>query len=139
MLGSCYIEGRFREEIKCKNVAFAKFWEKAENRLKKQHISAFLLKPGRCRKDLLIVSNEHVPDAFGLSAEEWVDFPVALTKARAQTGIHSPAGFNIGVNCGTAAGQMHFHAHLIPRYHGDVPDPTGGVRNIFRNFVAPKT
>jgi diadenosine tetraphosphate (Ap4A) HIT family hydrolase len=43
-----------------------------------------------------------------------------------------PEGFNIGVNCGEAAGQSVFHAHIhiIPRYTGDVPNPRGGVRNI---------
>lgn len=25
---------------------------------------------------------------------------------------------------------FHLHVHLIPRYAGDVPDPTGGVRNV---------
>lgn len=31
---------------------------------------------------------------------------------------HNPAGFNLQVNCGAAAGQivMHAHLHLIPRY-----------------------
>ena len=43
-----------------------------------------------------------------------------------------PQGFNIGVNCGEAAGQTVFHAHIhiIPRYAGDVPNPRGGVRNV---------
>jgi diadenosine tetraphosphate (Ap4A) HIT family hydrolase len=43
-----------------------------------------------------------------------------------------PDGFNIGVNCGEAAGQSVFHAHIhiIPRYIGDVSNPRGGVRNI---------
>jgi diadenosine tetraphosphate (Ap4A) HIT family hydrolase len=41
------------------------------------------------------------------------------------------AGFNIGMNWGAAAGQtvMYPHIHLIPRRHGDVADPVGGVRN----------
>jgi diadenosine tetraphosphate (Ap4A) HIT family hydrolase len=45
---------------------------------------------------------------------------------------HAPAGYNIGVNVGPAAGQTvdHLHVHVIPRYQGDVPDPTGGVRNV---------
>ncbi len=43
-----------------------------------------------------------------------------------------PAGYNVGVNVGRAAGQtiMHVHMHLIPRYQHDVQDPTGGVRNL---------
>lgn len=41
-------------------------------------------------------------------------------------------GFNIGINQGRDAGQTipQFHVHLIPRFMGDVDDPTGGVRNI---------
>ena len=41
-------------------------------------------------------------------------------------------GFNIGINCGEAAGQtvMYPHIHLIPRYNGDVEDPVGGIRNV---------
>ena len=41
-----------------------------------------------------------------------------------------PAGYNIGVNVGSVAGQtvMHCHCHVIPRYAGDVRDPRGGVR-----------
>lgn len=54
-----------------------------------------------------------------------------------QTGIHKVQnkewdGFNVGFNYGTAAGQTVDwpHVHLIPRRHGDVEDPIGGVRNI---------
>ena len=45
-----------------------------------------------------------------------------------------PAGYNLGINVGEAAGQtvMHLHVHLIPRFDGDVDDPRGGVR-----FVIP--
>jgi diadenosine tetraphosphate (Ap4A) HIT family hydrolase len=45
---------------------------------------------------------------------------------------HSPDGYNIGVNVGKAGGQarMHVHVHLIPRYAGDVPDASGGIRRV---------
>lgn len=40
--------------------------------------------------------------------------------------------FNVGFNCGSAAGQtvMYPHVHLIPRKTGDCADPVGGVRNV---------
>jgi diadenosine tetraphosphate (Ap4A) HIT family hydrolase len=40
--------------------------------------------------------------------------------------------YNIGMNCGTAAGQtvMYPHIHMIPRRAGDCEDPVGGVRNV---------
>jgi diadenosine tetraphosphate (Ap4A) HIT family hydrolase len=40
-----------------------------------------------------------------------------------------PDGFNIGFTDGLAAGQtvLHAHVHVIPRRHGDVPDPRGGI------------
>lgn len=44
-----------------------------------------------------------------------------------------PDAFNLGLNDGPAAGQTvhHFHLHLMPRWDGDVPNPKGGVRNLF--------
>ena len=46
--------------------------------------------------------------------------------------VKSISGFNIGVNIGEDAGQtvMHLHVHLIPRRHGDIQDPKGGVRGV---------
>lgn len=43
-----------------------------------------------------------------------------------------PDGYNVGFNAGTAAGQtvMHLHVHVIPRHHGDMEDPRGGVRHV---------
>lgn len=40
--------------------------------------------------------------------------------------------FNVGINCGRAAGQtvMYPHVHLIPRRTGDCEDPVGGVRGV---------
>lgn len=44
----------------------------------------------------------------------------------------NPDGYNVGFNCGAAAGQTvdHVHIHVIPRYHGDMADPRGGVRHV---------
>lgn len=43
-----------------------------------------------------------------------------------------PDATNIGINNGPEAGQTipHLHWHIIPRYHGDVDDPRGGVRGV---------
>jgi diadenosine tetraphosphate (Ap4A) HIT family hydrolase len=40
--------------------------------------------------------------------------------------------YNVGINCGAAAGQtvMYPHVHLIPRKTGDCADPVGGVRAV---------
>jgi diadenosine tetraphosphate (Ap4A) HIT family hydrolase len=47
-------------------------------------------------------------------------------------------GFNVGLNDGTAAGQtvMHTHVHIIPRRHGGVADPKGGVRWVIPDRAA---
>lgn len=43
--------------------------------------------------------------------------------------------FNIGMNCGSEAGQTIDwpHVHVIPRRKGDVTDPRGGVRHVIPN------
>ena len=43
---------------------------------------------------------------------------------------YAPAGYNLGVNIGGAAGQTIMHVHVIPRYRGDTPIPRGGVRGV---------
>jgi diadenosine tetraphosphate (Ap4A) HIT family hydrolase len=53
-----------------------------------------------------------------------------------------PDGYNVGFNAGGAAGQTvpHVHVHVIPRYHGDMPDPRGGVRHVIPdkgNYLRP--
>ena len=43
----------------------------------------------------------------------------------------SPGGYNVGVNAGQTV--EHAHVHPIPRYVGDVDDPSGGVRWLIRS------
>ena len=95
----------------------------------------FPVNPGH----LLIVSRRHVADFFDLREVEAAELFRVLASARTflQTQFR-PDGYNIGINCGEAAGQtvMHFHLHLIPRFAGDVENPRGGVRNL-KNPLKP--
>lgn len=80
----------------------------------------------------LIISKELREDYFALSDMEKADLNKAIQLAKGLIEQeHTPDGYNIGMNCGEAAGQtvFHFHCHLIPRYIGDMEDPTGGVRH----------
>ena len=82
----------------------------------------------------LILSRRHVADFFELHRAERLaidDLVYARRKALRQSDATIVA-FNIGVNCGKAAGQTieHVHVHLIPRRVGDLDDPRGGVRGV---------
>ena len=82
---------------------------------------------------LLLIPRRHVADWFDCRPEE--QRALLDLAAQARTLIladRKPDGFNLGVNCGEAAGQTVFHVHLhfIPRYAEDVPDPRGGVRGV---------
>ncbi len=82
----------------------------------------------------LIIPKRHVASFFDLTPAERTAVFDLVVQAKAQIqNDTNPAGFNIGINDGEAAGQTihHLHIHLIPRYDGDTPDPRGGVRWIF--------
>ena len=59
-------------------------------------------------------------------------FRLALLMGTAMVRRQECESFNIGINCGSAAGQtvMYPHVHLIPRRTGDCADPVGGVRGV---------
>ena len=81
----------------------------------------------------LVIPRRHIRSLFDTTKEEHdaIFEAVATARAALEAEFH-PDGFNIGINDGAAAGQtvMHLHVHLIPRYHGDMDDPRGGVRGV---------
>lgn len=82
----------------------------------------------------LVLPRRHVGSFFDLELVEREAMLRLLDAARRELdGTLHPAGYNIGVNDGPAAGQTvpHVHMHLIPRFVGDQADPRGGVRWIF--------
>src|SRR5262249_31561553 len=72
---------------------------------------------------LLVVPNEHVGD-LARAPKEITDELMDLTK-RSQEALresYAPAGFNLGMNLGAAAGAGivdHIHLHIMPRWGGD--------------------
>lgn len=87
------------------------------------------------RGHALVIPKRHCPDILSLDAGEWEDLLVAIERTKVYIyRIFEPDGYNIGINCGEAAGQtiFHLHIHIIPRYKGDVENPRGGIRNFKR-------
>ena len=94
------------------------------------------------RGHVLVAPRRHVADFFEMTPAEQGAVLDLLNRARRFIQEqHQPDGYNIGVNVGKAAGQsrMHVHVHLIPRYAGDVPDPSGGVRCVLRKSATSST
>jgi diadenosine tetraphosphate (Ap4A) HIT family hydrolase len=82
---------------------------------------------------LLVIPFRHIPDFFSMTLEEKQALLALVDKCKEVIDENfKPAGYNIGLNIGEAAGQtvMHCHCHVIPRYVGDVRDPKGGVRGV---------
>jgi diadenosine tetraphosphate (Ap4A) HIT family hydrolase len=86
----------------------------------------------------LVVTRKHVSTIYELSISEqgviWA--LVGEVRERLFIGL-KPDGFNIGINDGLATWQTVFHAHvhIIPRHHGDVPDPRGGIRWVIADMA----
>ena len=99
------------------------------NELAYAKFDAFPVSPGH----LLIIPRRHAAEWFDLTdAEECAVFSLVREAKALIDEQFSPDGYNIGINCGEAAGQtiFHVHVHLIPRYAGDVENPRGGVRGV---------
>lgn len=83
-----------------------------------------------------IAPKRHVESFFDLTPAEAADAHALLLAARQTLDAqYRPDGYTIGINDGRAAGRTvdHVHIHLIPRHHGDVPDPRGGIRRGLPN------
>lgn len=82
----------------------------------------------------LVIPLRHTPDFFSMTSEERSDADALLAQLAEFLRASDPSieGFNVGINCGEAAGQTvgHAHTHLIPRRPGDTPSPRGGVRGV---------
>jgi|SRR5699024_2764469 len=81
----------------------------------------------------LIIPKKHNSNYFNLSFKQQSACLFMVNKVKKiLTERYNPNGFNIGVNVGRTAGQTinHVHIHVIPRYDGDMKDPTGGVRGV---------
>jgi diadenosine tetraphosphate (Ap4A) HIT family hydrolase len=78
------------------------------------------------RGHCLIVPRRHVSSIFVLDDNEYKECfaLVRSLKALLET-RHHPAGFNLAVNDGIAAGQsvQHAHIHIVPRYPDDTLRP----------------
>lgn len=72
---------------------------------------------------LIIAPLEHRPDLSDLSDEALLEQMQMLQRCRRNLGaVLDPAGFNVGLNLGAAAGAGlpgHLHWHIVPRWEGD--------------------
>ncbi|WP_345153815.1 HIT family protein [Arthrobacter ginkgonis] len=82
-------------------------------------LNLFPYNPGH----LLVCPYRHVPDYTDITEQETAEIAALTQKAmrvlRAQS--HA-AGFNLGMNQGTAGGAgiaAHLHQHIVPRWNGD--------------------
>ncbi|MBI4220643.1 MAG: HIT domain-containing protein [Chloroflexi bacterium] len=78
----------------------------------------------------MILPRAHRETVFDLTHEEWEETLRLLHRAkRLLDEKYMPDGYNVGWNCGPAAGQdtPHAHLHVIPRFN-DEPLAGQGIR-----------
>jgi len=101
-------------------------WDLEVDRLTDYHVAVF--------EDRYPVAQGHLLFVPQYNTDAVIDdcFETALREGRRMVRAGECDAFNIGINCGAAAGQtvMYPHVHLIPRRLGDCADPVGGVRGV---------
>jgi superfamily II DNA or RNA helicase/diadenosine tetraphosphate (Ap4A) HIT family hydrolase/HKD family nuclease len=101
----------------------------------------FPVSPGH----VLVVPRRVIATWWEATDEERTDMLALVDEVRRQLDAElAPDGYNVGFNAGEAAGQTvdQLHIHVIPRYHGDMTDPRGGVRHVIPsrgNYIRPAT
>jgi diadenosine tetraphosphate (Ap4A) HIT family hydrolase len=105
----------------------------AENKFTFAILDHFPVNEGHC----LIIPKRHFSNFFEATEEEIKAIYCLLHEVKEIFDTqYEPAGYNIGINVGTYAGQTvnHMHVHLIPRYIGHValskPSPRLGVTSL---------
>jgi diadenosine tetraphosphate (Ap4A) HIT family hydrolase len=83
----------------------------------------------------LVIPKKHIVSIFDLSEDEWSYLLPAIKEVKKiiESKVEKkPDGYNIGINEGETAGRTihHLHVQTIPRYLGDVKNPTGGIRCV---------
>lgn len=117
----------FCEKIKNKTIKLI-----YENQLAIAFFDEFPVNEGH----MLIITKKHYPTFFDISDQEQKAMIDLLNKSKKYLDDkYNPDGYNVGLNCGSIAGQsvMHVHMHIIPRYKDDVKNPRGGIRCVIPN------
>jgi diadenosine tetraphosphate (Ap4A) HIT family hydrolase len=110
------------------------FQEISEDKILHRSEHFFLIYDGYPVSDghILIITKKFKKDLIELDEIQRNELPLMIDKAKSIIEeTRTPDAYNIGMNCGEAAGQtvFHFHCHVIPRYNGDMKKPRGGVRH----------
>lgn len=87
---------------------------------------------------MLVIPKRHVANFFDITKEEREAIFELVDKGKELLDKkYSTNGYNVGVNVNEAGGQtvFHVHIHLMPRFNGDVIDPTGGVRGAIPKYM----
>lgn len=85
------------------------------------------------KRHLLIIPKKKISNIFDLTKSHYIGvFELVKKSTLYLKKKYKIYNFNVGINNGKYAGQTvkQAHIHIIPRYKGDVKDPTGGVRGV---------